>query len=280
MALRRKLRLGGPGFHPGAQLAVERGHRDEDHGRFTGRQLLQDVQVPRHQVVLGDDGHRVAEGRKHLQATAGKLQPALHRLIRVGHAAQGDDLRLPAGRCQLTAQQLRRPLLHQDPRFEIEAGGETQIFVSRARVAVDAAVLAPAVRIDAGIEAHVRAVVVRDDGPGGVLEKSGGGSHRNAVRHEIQRLETVPGIVAASSSAYAGCGLAHHSRKRARSVCFPRLAASALFSPYIRPGRNCQVAEPCRTARPARRAPASSVVLETPCGALRLRFATLRANGI
>ena len=58
-----------------------------------------------------------------------------------------------------------------DPGFEIKAGRESKVLMERPRVAVNAAVLAAAVRIDAGFEAHVRAVVVSDNGAGGVLEK-------------------------------------------------------------------------------------------------------------
>src|SRR5206468_1166279 len=64
---------------------------------------------------------------------------------------------------QLFTQQLRRVFFDQDLRLELQAGGEAQVFVGRAREAVDAAVLATAVGIDARVETDVGTVVVRDD---------------------------------------------------------------------------------------------------------------------
>ena len=64
---------------------------------------------------------------------------------------------------QFRFKQLRRVLLHHDLALEIESGGEPKIFVGRPRKAVDAAMLAAAIRIDARLESDIRAVVPRDD---------------------------------------------------------------------------------------------------------------------
>src|SRR2546426_4435982 len=115
-------------------------------------------------MVLCDNRHWIARLGQRLQATTSQLQFALDRLVTIGHSAHGDDLRLPFWRSQFPSQQLRRVLLHHDLGFEVEAGGEAEEFVERARVAIDATVLAAAIRIHAGFEAHIRAVVVIDDG--------------------------------------------------------------------------------------------------------------------
>ena len=98
-------------------------------------------------VMMAD---RIAELGEHVEAAAGDLQLPLDRLVGVGHAADGDHLRLPLRRRQLLAQQLRRVLLDQDLRLEVEAGGEAEVLVRGAGEAVDAAVLAAAIRVDAG----------------------------------------------------------------------------------------------------------------------------------
>ena len=55
-------------------------------------------------------------------------------------------------------------------RLEIESGGETEILVRRPRVAINATVLATAIRIDARLESDVRTVVARDEGLRGIAK--------------------------------------------------------------------------------------------------------------
>ncbi len=126
-------------------------------------ELGEDVGVARDQRVLGDDADRVAELGQHLEAAPRQLQRPLDRLVAVGDAAEGHHLRLPRRRRQRRPEQLRRVLLDEDPRLEVEAGREAEELVRRPRIAVDAAVLAAAVRVEAGREGDVRAVVGRDD---------------------------------------------------------------------------------------------------------------------
>ena len=99
------------------------------------------------------------------------------------------------------AQQFRRVLLDHDFALEIEPGGKAEIFVRRPGVAINAAVLAAAIRIEAGAETDVRAVVAGDDGLAVVLEKLRARSLRTAtilvvgipvrVRFELDFLEPV-----------------------------------------------------------------------------------------
>ena len=101
-------------------------------------------------------------------------QLALDRLVAVGDAADRDHLAAPTSaptapsRSSSGASSFTRIL-----RLEVEAGGEAEVLVRRARVAVDAAVLAAAVRVDAGVEADVRAVVGRDDAARVIAEELG-----------------------------------------------------------------------------------------------------------
>ena len=92
-------------------------------------------------------------------------------MIAVGDAAEGDNLRLPLFGGKLFAQEFGRVFLDHDFGFEIEAGGEAEILVEGAGVAVDAAVLAAAIGIDAGFETDIGTVVVSDDRAGAVFEK-------------------------------------------------------------------------------------------------------------
>ncbi|MBI1872064.1 hypothetical protein HYS10_01455, partial [Candidatus Collierbacteria bacterium] len=79
--------------------------------------------------------------------------------IGVGYPADGDDLRLPAWGRKLAAQKVGCVFLHQDFRLEIKSRQKAQVFMGGAGVAVDAAMLAAPVRIDAGLEADVGTVV-------------------------------------------------------------------------------------------------------------------------
>src|SRR5581483_11633629 len=64
------------------------------------------------------------------------------------------------------AQQLRRAVFDHDFGFKIQPGRKAEIFVEWPREAVNAPMLAAAVRINAGLEPDVRAVVIVDDGAG------------------------------------------------------------------------------------------------------------------
>src|SRR5262249_19247196 len=76
---------------------------------------------------------------------------------------------------QLTSQQLGSVFLDEDFRLKIKAGGEAEILVRGPSKTVRAPMFASAIRIDAGVEADVGAIVVGDDGAGVVGEKLRGG---------------------------------------------------------------------------------------------------------
>jgi hypothetical protein len=127
-------------------------------------------------MVFGNDPDRVAEIRQHLKAPAREFQPLLYRLIGVCNPADCQDLRPPTGRGKLASKKLWGVFLYQDPGFEVEAGGEAEIFVGGTSVAVDAPMLASPVRIETGFESDVGTVVSADDSPGGILEQNRAGS--------------------------------------------------------------------------------------------------------
>ena len=126
-------------------------------------QLSQHVDVSRHQPVLGDDGDRLVELGQDGQTASGQLQLPLEWLIRVGHSAQTQHPRLPLWRRQRLPQQIRRVLLHEDLRLEIQTGRVAQELVGRPRVAVNTAMFTSSIGIDAHLEPDIRAVVLGDD---------------------------------------------------------------------------------------------------------------------
>src|SRR4029077_13761349 len=78
------------------------------------------------------------------------------------------------------AQQTGRLRLGEDLRLEVETGGHPEVRVGRPREAIDAAVLAPLVRIDRSVERDVRRVVPAQDGAG-LLRGDSGGQPRRSV---------------------------------------------------------------------------------------------------
>ena len=98
-------------------------------------------------MVLCNDRHRIAKLCEHLEAAARDLQFSLHGLIWIGHAAQHERLRLPSWRFQFRAQQLRRVRFDHDFAFEIQTRRKPEILMRRARITIDATVLAPPIGI-------------------------------------------------------------------------------------------------------------------------------------
>ncbi len=99
---------------------------------------------------------------QHLQHRSRQLQRPLHRLVRIGVRPQRQRPRGIARLAQLLLQQLRHLRLEDQLGFEIEAGRIPEIGVRRPRVAIDAAVLAAAIRIDRAVEADIGRAVPAD----------------------------------------------------------------------------------------------------------------------
>src|SRR5262249_1741040 len=121
------------------------------------------IYIACYQVVLCDDGHGVAKLSEHFHATTRYSQLFFNRLITIRVPAHGDDARFPARRHEFLAQQFGRILFYHDFALEIDSGGESQISVRGPRITIDAAMLAAAIWVDAGVETDVRRVVVGQD---------------------------------------------------------------------------------------------------------------------
>src|SRR5918998_3226130 len=127
-------------------------------------------------MVLRHYDDRVSESREDFQAPARDPELPLHGLVGIGHPAHREHLRLPPRRGQLSAQELGRVLLDEHLALEIQPGREAEVLVRGTGVAVRAAMRASPVRVDAGVEADVGAVVGGDYGAGVVAQVDGLGS--------------------------------------------------------------------------------------------------------
>src|SRR5258708_14695681 len=91
--------------------------------------------------------------RELFENAAGDLVTALGRLVRIGRGSQGDAFaRLDL--FQIAPQQFRRVLLDIDFLFKLPAIAQFHEFVGVTRIAILAAELAPAVRIDGPGKRH------------------------------------------------------------------------------------------------------------------------------
>ena len=145
------------------QHAIQRGDRHINGGHVLRGHGRDEVEVALDEARLGDDRKRVAGLRQHLDHLARDAQAALHRLVGIGDGADVEmQRRIALGRQRL-AQAFCRIHLGHDARFEVQPGRQVQIAVRGARVAVDAAVFATAVRVDREIKADVGRVVARQD---------------------------------------------------------------------------------------------------------------------
>ena len=161
----------GPGrarLHGGHQIVPQGRDRQDHMDQIVARHLLQQVEVPGHEVVLGDDAHRIAVPQKYFEAPARQGQAAFERLVRVRIAGQGHHLRLPGFLLEGLRQQCGRALLDEDAGFEVEARRKAEVFVGRTGVTIHASVFAAPVRIQAIRKADIRAVVAGQQGFGGV----------------------------------------------------------------------------------------------------------------
>ena len=177
----------GARLHHARELRIEARHRERDLDQVAPRHARQNVDVARHQRGLGDDADRMAGAVEHFQNAAHHLVFALDRLIRIGVGADRDHARRIIRRRDLALEQFRRVRLDEQLRLEIEPGREAHVRVGRAREAVDAAVLAAAIRIDRAVEADVGRVVARDDLARPLL------GHRRLERRQL--LDRAPAVV-------------------------------------------------------------------------------------
>src|ERR1700741_5402108 len=93
--------------------------------------------------------------RQHLENLAHHSLLPLGRLIRIGVGANGYWFGLIALRQQFALEECRGIRLGKNLGFEIKTGGEPEKGVSRAGVAIDAAMLAAAIGVDRAVERNI-----------------------------------------------------------------------------------------------------------------------------
>ena len=127
------------------------------------RELRQQVHVAGDQRALGGDAHRVLASKQDLEQRARDLVGFLERLVWIGVRAERDGRALVVRRGKFFFEQRCGVGLVKKFRFEIEAGGEADVGVAGAGVAVNTAMLASPIRIDRLPEMNVGRVVAADD---------------------------------------------------------------------------------------------------------------------
>ena len=127
------------------------------------RHRREDVDIALDRGVLRDERDRLVELRAHFEDRARDLQLALDRLVRVGVHADDELFAAVSGPRKLLAQQLRRIHFREDARFEVDARRKVAVGVGGAGEAIEATMLASAVRIERLRKSDVRRIVVRDD---------------------------------------------------------------------------------------------------------------------
>ena len=148
------------------QAVVQGGDRHIYLHQATARHLAQDVQVARDQRVLGDDSYRQLALPQHLQHRTRDAQLALGGLVRIGIGAQHYQAGLVTRLGQLGAQQFCRVGFGKNLRLKVQARAQAQVGMRGPRIAIDAAMLAALVGVDALLKANVGRLVAADDGAG------------------------------------------------------------------------------------------------------------------
>ena len=103
-----------------SKLGIKTGDGDMHAASLVGGEGLQVVRIARHQVIFGDDAHRVPQPSQHREAGPSDLQLLLNRLVTVGHAAAGEWGRSPTGFGKLLFQEFGGPFLDENLRFKVD----------------------------------------------------------------------------------------------------------------------------------------------------------------
>ena len=155
------------------EAGIERGQGDHRVRQAVACHRGEQVDVALDQAALRDQRQRMAAAREDLDAAAREPQPPLDRLPGIGDRADRDRVAAIAAPRQLGLQQDRRIDLREQARLEVEARRQPEVGVPGPRIAVHAAVLAAAIRVDGRGETDVRRLVADDDRAGRLL-----GHHR------------------------------------------------------------------------------------------------------
>ena len=123
----------------------------------------QHIDVADHELRFGDQRDWVTPPLHRLKNGPRDPVAPLDRLINVGDAAQHDRAWTIAGSREGALKQLHRARLDEQLRLEVEPWRQPHIGVVGPCVAIDAAMLAAAIRIDRLLERYVRARIGRND---------------------------------------------------------------------------------------------------------------------
>ena len=150
-------------LHAPRQIGIERRHRDRDLDQAVGRQSREQIDIALDEVRLGDDADGMAESGENRQYGPRHAVRPLDRLVRVRRRTERDGARRIAGRAEFPFEQRGCIRFDEELRLEIKTRRESGEGMVRPREAVDAAVLAAAIRVDRAVEADVGRGVARDD---------------------------------------------------------------------------------------------------------------------
>ena len=132
---------------------------------------MPEVSVAEDEGGFGHGGDGLAAVGEDFEALAGDLHFVFDGLVDVGAGGHDDGLGFPAGVGEFFFEEVGGVGLGHEFGFEIEAAGETEVFVVLACEAVDAAVFAAAVGVEGPVEGDVGGGVdAVDDGLGFVVE--------------------------------------------------------------------------------------------------------------
>ena len=172
------LRRSGAGLHAAGEFVVERGDGQPDPDQAAFGHAGEELDVAEHARGLGHDAGGMAVMVEDFQDGAGEAQGPLDGLVGVGVGAEGDRAGDVAGLGELALELFGDVGLEGEAGFEVEAGGQAEPGVAGTGVAIDAAVLAAAIRVHRAVEAEVGGFVVAERGPAAVAGERGGDGRR------------------------------------------------------------------------------------------------------
>ncbi|MDT4833484.1 hypothetical protein FQZ97_670960 [compost metagenome] len=175
-------RRGSAGLQRAGHAGVQRGDAHVHHHQLLLGQRRQQVQVAGDQPVFRHDGDRMPGFQHEFEQAPGQAPFALDRLVRIRGRPDIDRRRLVSGAAELGPQGLDGIGLGDQPGFEVQPGGIAQVGMRGPGVAIHAAVLAPPVRIDRGLEGDIRRIIARQHLAGLFRRDRGLGGGRRVAR--------------------------------------------------------------------------------------------------
>lgn len=158
------LRMGSAGLQRHRNTGIQRRYGNGDTCQpFLGHRR-EKIEIADHAIRLGRDHQRMIAFRQHLDDPAGDPPLALDRLIGISVRSQCHRLAHVTAVPQFGAQQRGGIRLGEELRLKIQPGREIMERVAWPREAIDASVLASAIRVDRAIEQDIGRAVARDDG--------------------------------------------------------------------------------------------------------------------